>query len=155
MAAHFVLLRKLTSLRPQDVAWAAQAQSLLLITQLRLYTAPQGEFVALRACPSSAQTDPANLPRARLLASAVHRAASYGVFRPACLVRAVALCALLERKGIYGAQVRLGVNVTDGAFKAHAWVEYAGTILGDEPWHVRSFVPIAAAAGPSAAATTT
>ena len=86
--------------------------------------------------------DPARLPEARRLALAVVRAASFGVFRPQCLVRSVALSQMLADRGISGALVRVGVRRKNGEFSAHAWVELAGETLGDADDHVGSFVPM-------------
>jgi hypothetical protein len=82
------------------------------------------------------------LPEARRLALAIVRAARFGVFRPQCLVRSVALSRMLTRRGIGGAIVRVGVRRTSGEFLAHAWVELAGETLGDADEHVGTFVPL-------------
>jgi hypothetical protein len=79
---------------------------------------------------------------ARRIALAVNRAATFGVFRPKCLVRSRALRKMLDAAGIAGAQVRVGVQLTDGRFRAHAWVEYAGEVVGDDPAAVARFVPM-------------
>src|SRR5947207_3055077 len=76
-------------------------------------------------------------------ALAVERAADYGVFRANCLIRAVALQRLLEARGFPGSAVRVGARVERGHFTAHAWVEYAGHVLGDRDWHVQRFTPFA------------
>ena len=86
--------------------------------------------------------DPAALPRAEALALAVGRAAEFGVFRPLCLVRAVALNRVLERHGITGSRVRVGVRMRNGRFAAHAWVEYGDRVIGDNEAHVGSFVEL-------------
>lgn len=84
----------------------------------------------------------ATLSRAEALALAVGRAAEFGVFRPLCLVRAVALNRVLERHGIKGSRVRVGVRMRNGRFAAHAWVEYGDRVLGDNEAHVGSFVEL-------------
>lgn len=76
------------------------------------------------------------------LALGVRRAAAYGVFRPLCLVRSVALNRMLERHGIHGSRIRVGVRLVDGSFAAHAWVEYQGHVLGDEVEHVSNFADL-------------
>ncbi len=86
--------------------------------------------------------DPARLPEARRLALAIVRAARFGVFRPQCLVRSVALSQMLADRRISGALVRVGVRRKNGEFSAHAWVELAGETLGDADDHVGSFVPM-------------
>jgi hypothetical protein len=49
---------------------------------------------------------------------------------------------MLERRGIRGAIVRVGVRRQAGEFLAHAWVEVDGQTLGDADDHVGSFVPL-------------
>ncbi len=103
-------------------------------------------ILAAGSPPSSAATeahpDSATLSRAEALALAVGRAAEFGVFRPLCLVRAVALNRVLERHGIKGSRVRVGVRMRNGRFAAHAWVEYGDRVLGDSEAHVGSFVEL-------------
>ncbi len=108
--------------------------------------APSG---SASVAPSSAEPvapslplDPPVLSRAEALALAVGRAAEFGVFRPLCLVRAVALNRVLERHGITGSRVRVGVRMRNGRFAAHAWVEYGDRVLGDNEAHVGSFVEL-------------
>jgi len=72
---------------------------------------------------------------------ALTRAARYGVFRPKCLVRSMALERMLRRHGFEGGEIHIGVRLEEGDLKAHAWVEWDGRILGDDPRHVRTFVP--------------
>jgi hypothetical protein len=92
-----------------------------------------------------ALTTPAVMDRiddARRVALAVNRAATFGLFRPRCLARAMALRSLLNEEGIEGAHVRVGVQVVRGAFVAHAWVEYAGQVVGDDPDAVARYAPL-------------
>ncbi len=63
------------------------------------------------------------------IARAVTRA-SMVVPGATCLVRALALEALLERRG-YPARLRIGFARTEGgSLSGHAWVEAAGTVFG-------------------------
>ena len=94
------------------------------------------------AAASAVPLDPPVLSRAEALALAVGRAAEFGAFRPLCLVRAVALNRVLERHGITGSHVRVGVRMRNGRFAAHAWVEYGDRVLGDNEAHVGSFVEL-------------
>ena len=50
--------------------------------------------------------------------------------RITCLVRTLALRRMLGRRGI-PAQIRIGVNTTASVLKAHAWLEVAGTMIGE------------------------
>lgn len=63
-------------------------------------------------------------------------------FHCTCLVQAVALTAMLRRRGL-DADFRLGVRqagVGDSRIAAHAWVEYGQTVVLDSEHHER-FVP--------------
>jgi Transglutaminase-like superfamily len=117
-----------------------QAQWALLAARGMVRNRPIGSLATPTVGNPAA--DPARLPEARRLALAVVRAASFGVFRPQCLVRSVALSQMLADRGISGALVRVGVRRKNGEFSAHAWVELAGETLGDADDHVGSFVPM-------------
>src|SRR5690606_11752520 len=80
--------------------------------------------------------------RARSLALAVGRAAEHGLFRPFCLVRALALRDLLDRHGIHGSQIRVGVRRGGERMSAHAWVRWGEVVLGDSPEHVATFTEV-------------
>ena len=134
------LARKLLSLSAGDWVDLARAQWALILAQSMVKRRPVGSL----ATPASngAAADAVRLPEARRLALAVVRAARFGVFRPQCLARSVALSRMLEDRGIHGALVRVGVRRTNGEFLAHAWVEFAGETLGDADDHVGSFVQL-------------
>jgi transglutaminase superfamily protein len=118
-----------------------RAQITLLRAQREMRSLPTGELVREAASPTGASvTDRAD--DARRIARAVNRAAAYGVFRPKCLVRSRALRQLLDSAGIVGAHVRVGVHLSKGQFQAHAWVEYGGQVVGDDPAFVDRFNPI-------------
>jgi hypothetical protein len=72
----------------------------------------------------------------------VRRAAKYGIFRPACLVQAIAIQRLLSADGIQGAIIRVGVKQAEEGMEAHAWVELEGDVIGDSLAHVREFAPL-------------
>jgi len=131
---------KLARLSPRDWRELFEAQWALVVAQSMLRTRPMGTL----ATPASAggDADPARLPEARRLALALVRAARFGVFRPQCLVRSLALSRMLIAHGIAGGLIRVGVRRKDGEFLAHAWVEFAGETLGDADEHVGSFVPL-------------
>ena len=137
-AAH--IARKLVALSFRDWAELMQAQRALLVARGMVRNRPIGSL----ATPTvgNPPADPARLPEARRLALAVVRAARFGVFRPQCLVRSVALSQMLADRRISGALVRVGVRRKNGEFSAHAWVELAGETLGDADDHVGSFVPM-------------
>ena len=134
------IAQKLLRLSARDWADLIRAQWALLAAQATVRARPVGEL----ATPTSGEknADPDRLPEARRLALAVVRAARYGVIRPQCLVRSVALSRMLSARGIDGAFVRVGVRRTAKEFLAHAWVEYAGETLGDADEHVGTFIPL-------------
>ena len=134
------MAKKLVTLSAREWLDLFQAQWALAAAQLTVRSRPIGTL----ATPANAArpADLARMPEARRLALAIVRAARYGVFRPQCLVRSVALSRMLERRGIDGALVRVGVRRASGEFLAHAWVEYGGQTLGDADDHVGTFVPL-------------
>ena len=136
-------LRRLARLSAREWLDLAEAQFELLVAKAIVAMRPTGRLV-FRApqLEDVALTDAALPPsdaRPEQLALAIGRAAEHGLFRPLCLVRAVALKRMLDRHGYTGGTVRIGVRMTDGRFAAHAWVAYGTQILGDQEWHVDSF----------------
>ena len=116
------------------------AQRALLRARRRLKRQPVGTL----ATRGDATTAPAtgSLQRAEQIARSVVRAANHGLFRPFCLVRAMAIHDLLERSDIRGSEIRIGVRRRAGEFAAHAWVRWNDRILGDDPTHVASFTEV-------------
>lgn len=126
-----------------------EAQAALLWAQALVLVRPTGQLVSpgsagpAQAAQAAQETAPApGDDRARRLALGVNRAAEFGLFRPLCLVRSVALSRLLERHGITGSRIRVGVRVVAGEFTAHAWVEHGGRVLGDDAAHVGGFASL-------------
>jgi hypothetical protein len=134
------IAKKLATLSVRDWLDLFQAQWALVAAQVTVRSRPVGTL----ATPTTAvvAADLTRLPEARRLALAVVRAARFGVFRPQCLVRSVALSRMLEKRGMVGTLVRVGVRRNAGEFLAHAWVEYGGETLGDADEHVGTFVPL-------------
>ena len=126
-----------------------QAQLALLKWTVRKVGTPTGRFFSVarvqgRRLENPEPVLPSSLPdpdrrRIHELAWAVHQAARFGIGRPKCLVRSLALRDLLHRQGFPNAQVQLGVRKVEGEFQAHAWVELNGMVVGDAPSHVASF----------------
>ena len=134
---------KLLALTARDWRNLLAAQARLLLAQLLMSTRPTGKLVESREDGTETPTgSPPRLADARALALAIGRASEYGVFRPACLVRSIALRRLMQARGISGGRVQIGVILQDGRLAAHAWVEYAGEILGDDPHLVSHFDPL-------------
>lgn len=116
------------------------AQIALLRAQYRVRRYPVGQLVGRVDGPADDATGDAQ--RAEQLARALDRAARYGVLRPLCLVRSIALRDLLQRRGIRGAMIRIGVRREAGEFQAHAWVRWGTRILGDDARFVARFVEV-------------
>jgi hypothetical protein len=124
-----------------------RAQWALVAAQVFVKRRPAGSLTsrALNAAlPAAANQTPTKDVRARGrdLGHAVRRVAKYGVFRPACLVRSIALQRLLVADGIPGAVIRVGVRQSEAGMDAHAWVELEGEVLGDSVAHVRTYAPL-------------
>lgn len=83
----------------------------------------------------------APVPAARRLAYLVRAAAVHGPYRATCLPQALAVWGLLRRRGLTG-ELRIGVRKAAGQFEAHAWVEYQGLVLNDQPDVAQHFAPI-------------
>jgi hypothetical protein len=96
-------------------------------------TRPQGELVQPSGATAAGQVaSPTRLDEVRRVVLGVSRASVYGVFSPTCLVRSLAICRRLADEGLPGAEVKVGVARRNGKFTAHAWVEYAGEVVGDD-----------------------
>jgi hypothetical protein len=135
-------------LSPVEWVELVRAQLALLSAQVLVWTRPVGQFVT-NGAPSAGTAvapvpggDGVVEPAARRIALAVSRAAAFGVFRPLCLVRAVALNRMLESRGFHGSRVCVGVRKHRGRFAAHAWVEYKNQVIGDAEHHVSTFLPL-------------
>lgn len=117
-----------------------RAQAALIRAQWRLRREPLGSL-AIRA-PIDLSTVTGDPVRARALGRAIERAAMYGIFRPFCLVRTMALRELLLAEEIRGASIRIGVRRHNGEFQAHAWVVWGAAVIGDRPEHVAQFTEV-------------
>lgn len=157
----FARLRHWSRIPPAELGDVVVAELALLQAQLAAWRRPRGQLVrphddarASREAPAACT--PAELAErartARRAVTALDRALRWGVVRPACLVRSLALVRLLERHGVHGAAIRLGVRRgaaaearharAAGDVDAHAWVELDGRVVGDDPRHTRRFTPI-------------
>ena len=131
---------RLAALGPRGWSLLLDAQSSLLWATLLVRRHPQGELIAALASRYS-EPDPArdDVATAKEIAVAIDRAARFGVIRARCLVRSSALHRLLDRRGIHGSRIQVGVRMRGGAFEAHAWVHFRGVIVGDDPSYVERF----------------
>jgi len=64
------------------------------------------------------------------IARMVQAASRYGVMRPTCLEKSLALWWLLGRHGM-ASSLRIGTRKTAGGLEAHAWVEFDGQALNE------------------------
>lgn len=126
-------------LRWRDLRDIARAQIELLAAQFLLWQRPIGQLVECNTAGTATPLTSAARGEAERAARAITRAARLGVFRPQCLVRALALHRSLERLGIRGSTVRIGVRQNKDALLAHAWVEYGGEVFGDSAAMVAHF----------------
>jgi len=125
-----------------DLIAFAWAQLELLRAQVIVWRRPIGRLIAeppTATEPPSRSTRQTGDQRAARFARAVDRAARRGVFRPKCLVRSMALHRMLERSGVHGSVIRIGVRREGDALLAHAWVEHMGVTLIDSPADVAVF----------------
>jgi hypothetical protein len=135
-------LSRLASLSARERRALARAQLALLRAQLTVWTRPHGRLVRPDPGPPGVP-DEHGSRTARRLANAVSLAARRGIFRPNCLVRSLALSRMLEREGVAGWRVRIGVRERTGRFEAHAWVELGTEVLADSSSYVASFERLA------------
>ena len=118
-----------------------RAQRALVAARLMLWRRATGRLVEPAIAPTGTARVEA-LPVVRRRALAVRRAAVFGLLRPTCLEQSIALQRMLEADGLAGARVRVGVRQRAGEVQAHAWVEYAGEVVGDFGEHVATFTEL-------------
>ena len=140
------LVRKLYSLSARERRDLFRAQWALWRAQWHIRSRPTGTLLGAWSTDSILPiADAKHLVRAHQIGDAVRRTALFGFSRPQCLARSLAICELLEAEHIPGAIVRVGVRPHEDAIAAHAWVEFAGDIVGDSRAHVRAFALLATA----------
>lgn len=147
------VLRKLLSVSAREFRDLVVAQWALWRAQWTIRQRPTGglmdQWNAAGSQESAAPPSPDDLARAHEVGDAVRRVALYGITRPQCLARSIAISTILEGEGIRGAIVRIGVRPDHATIAAHAWVEFGGEIVGDSRAHVRGFQLLATAHGSS------
>lgn len=132
--------RKLAALTAGEWRDLLRAQRAVLRAERRVRREAIGSLAIREPWdPAAAVGDPR---RAQALALAVGRVATYGLSRPACLARTIALRELLLEDGIDGASIRIGVRRHRGTFQAHAWVRWGDHILGDHADHIATFTEV-------------
>ena len=135
------VVQKLFSLTPGDFADLVRAQWALLVALWIVRRRRRGELLH-PVQPGSGHSVARNDARLARFALAVDRVARFGLFRPTCLVRAVALERQIRGANAGSAVVRVGVAQSAGELLAHAWIEMDGEVIGDEAARVRRFTPL-------------
>ena len=135
----------LRAARWAEIRDVAEAQVALLRAELLRWLSPAGELVE----PSISAGNPVSISAEERtsyarLARAVDRAARYGVFRPQCLSRALALSRMLSVRGFIAHQIRIGVRKEDSAFTAHAWVELDDALRENATGNARGYTALTA-----------
>ena len=92
-----------------------------------------------RGPAAPARTPGDGVDEARRIARSLDRACRLLPWDPTCLVRALSLKRMLDRRGLTGARVRVGVRRSEGEFSAHAWLECCGQVVGDAPEQVAEY----------------
>ena len=127
-------LRKAFALSASDCLFIAQAWKWLGLVEIGLTCLPLGKLVRIihPQRPENLHRDgKRELPHAvaERMAFCVELAARMYLLDATCLKKAMALCALLTRRG-FDAQVMIGAaRATEGRLDAHAWVECQGKVL--------------------------
>lgn len=103
------------------------ALSALAIASARVRSSESGLRVKTLRSPRTARAKPPEDPDR--LVDAVGWACGVSPFRISCLTRALALNALLRRRGAFS-RVVIGVRTTSSGLDAHAWVELDGVVYG-------------------------
>jgi hypothetical protein len=83
------------------------------------------------------------------IATLVNLAARHAPFPATCLTRSMLLDWILRRRGI-ASRLHIGVRLTQGVLDAHAWVEYEGVPINDDPDVGRRFAAFAEVPHPGA-----
>ena len=131
---------KLLTSSPRDFVQLTRAQAYLFRAYWLVSTRPTGALVDPASAPQvSVASD--RMERAQEIGRLVRRAAFYGIFRPKCLVRAVAIDRMLKAEGIEGSRIHVGVRMNP-TFLAHAWVELGNTIVGDRKENIETFTQL-------------
>jgi hypothetical protein len=133
---------RLSRITARDVRLLTEAQWVLLACQLEKWRRPTGQLVARQTGTLPAADGTPDWSVVASVAWAVTRSARFGLFRPQCLVRSLAIRRMLVRRGIVTGSVQIGVRTENGAFQAHAWVELNGAVVGDTVQHVGTFTKV-------------
>ena len=147
-----VMLPPVLRLTCRELCVAVWAQLELLYARALVSLRPIGRLIApVRVRDTSIASHRAVAAEITEIVRAVDRATRRGLFRPRCLARAIALHRMIERRGIRGTVVRIGVKTSGSRLLAHAWVEYRGVTIGEQHSAVAEFSVLTDARLPGAA----
>lgn len=137
-------LRAIRGSRWADMRDVVEAQVALLRAQAMRRLRPVGALVdvSIPVVNDGERVSVEETKTCARLARAVDRAARYGVLRPQCLARAVALSRMLDARGIAAHRIRIGVRKERDFFTAHAWVELGDAVFGDTIGNTEGYVPL-------------
>jgi hypothetical protein len=152
-------LSKLRKLNARQWQVLLASEFILPMAELRLRTGGFKKAMAWAASPDASESglEPAGeLGLARETAFALAVGANYGIWKPRCLTRSLALGWFLRRRGI-PFDIRVGVPSGKGFldsgeapdFTAHAWVETQGVVLNDRDDIASEFSPFDTGSGPA------
>lgn len=135
-------LARLLALGPVDrrivvLAWAATPIVRVTLRALG-FRRCRAILGALSDQPWSTPGDGAEAAR---VARLVRAAARHGAMDRHCLTESLVLWWLLRRRGIES-EIRIGVRKDGGTLDAHAWVEWDGGALDEQPDVARTFPPL-------------
>lgn len=88
-------------------------------------------FHAMLQRPRETAQPQMTLPEVKAMATLVAIAARHSLAPVTCLTRSLLLVWLLRRNGVES-QLRIGVRLTRGVLRAHAWVQCQGEPVNDE-----------------------
>ncbi|MFN8652016.1 MAG: lasso peptide biosynthesis B2 protein [Gemmatimonadales bacterium] len=136
-------LGRLASLSARAWTDFARAHAAVIYATLAVRFRSRGRLLASETDLTVTPLPPAVWKRVSELEQALARALKYGLLRPACLPRSVALHWLLTHSGVPGSRIRIGVRPGPEGLAAHAWVTLAGEVVGDDPVFVARYTEIA------------
>ena len=126
-------IRAALKLSPSDWLLLLQAWWLLLVVDLglRALSFPRLQAWAAGNAPDRAAPTPANVGETIRMANHMVKLASRNHLYPmTCLRRSLTMQRLLARRGV-ATELRFGVQKEAGQLQAHAWLEHAGTPIGE------------------------
>ena len=134
-------LRRFLDLSAGDQHLLIEAWWRLLGARVRLQWGARGALASAFGAPVQSLDRGSPEATAPQLALAVSRAAAHHLGAMTCLPRALALRAMLARRGIESS-LRIGVRREAATIAAHAWVEVAGSPLGEPEEIEARFAPL-------------